>query len=129
MYQPYVDKYYYFKTHHGNSLDNENADKYLRKASREIDALTYNRILKKGFDQLTEYQKEIIKEVCCDHASFLCDNESILGTYLSNYSINGVGMSFGSSWNVYIDNGVAIDRNLYEKLCMTGLCCRSFYYG
>lgn len=128
MYQPYADSDFYFDKFEGTELKG-NADKYLKKASRDIDALTYNRIVYKGFDNLSEYQKEIIQEVCCEHASFLYENESILKTYLSNYSINGVNMSFGGSWNVYVESGVAIDKSLYERLCSTGLCCRSFYYG
>lgn len=129
MYQPYADSAYYLNVFKGISLDEENVNKYLKKSSREIDVLTYNRIVKKGFDNLTEFQKEVIKEVCCEHASFLFENESMLDTYLSNYSINGVNMSFGKSWNLQVSDGVAMDKSLYERLSMTGLCSRSFYYG
>lgn len=124
MYQPYVDITGY-KIYTNNNID----EKYLRQASREIDVLTFNRIVKQGFDKLTEFQQEIIKEVCCEHALFLSENESMLKTYLSSYAINGVSMNFNKSWNMYIENGVAIDRSLYERLCSTGLCSRSFYYG
>ena len=128
MYQPYADSTYYFDTFKGASGSKESIDKYLKKASRDIDILTHNRIVKRGFSNLTEFQKEIIKEVCCEQASFLYDNESILETYLTNYSINGVSMEFGNSWNLYVANGVAMNRSLYSRLSMTGLCCRSFYY-
>lgn len=129
MYQPYVDSNYYIENYSGTVLKDENIGRYLKSASRDIDVLTYNRIVHRGFDNLTEFQKEIIQEVCCEHASFLFENEDMLKTYLSSYAINGVNMSFGNSWNIYIESGVAIDRNLYERLCSTGLCCRSFYYG
>lgn len=129
MYQPYVDSAYYFTVFQGTVLNEENVDKYLKKSSHDIDVLTYNRIVKKGFNNLTEYQKEVIKEVCCEHASFLLENEDMLKTYLSSYAINGVNMSFGNSWNVYIETGIAISKELYERLCSTGLCSRSFYYG
>lgn len=128
MYQPYADSNYYFNIFNGIALNDECIDKYLKKASRDIDVLTYNRIHHKGFDNLSEYQKENIREVCCEHASFLYENEGMIKTYLSNYSINGVNMSFGNSWNIYVDSGVAIAKDLYEQLCTTGLCCRSFYY-
>ena len=124
MYRSYADINYY--TEYSNA---EIDEKYLKQASREIDVLTFNRIIKKGFENLTKYQQEIIKEVCCEHASFLSENREILKTYLYSYSMNGVSMNFGSSWNVLIESGVAIDRSLYERLCSTGLCCRSFYYG
>ena len=124
MYRPYVNI-----TEYKELTNNEIEEKYLKQASRDIDVLTFNRIVHKGFDNLTEYQKEIIKEVCVEHASFLNENEAMLKTYLASYQINGVSMSFGNSWNVHIDSGVAIDRSLYERLCSTGLCSRSFYYG
>lgn len=124
MYQPYVSIEEYQEL-----FDNDIDEKYLKQASRDIDVLTFNRIVQKGFNKLTEYQKEIIKEVCGEHASFLVENEAMLKTYLASYQINGVSMNFGNSWNVHIDSGVAIDRSLYERLCSTGLCCRSFYYG
>lgn len=129
MHQPYADSVYYFDEYNGTVLNSENADKYLKKASIDIDILTFNRIVCDGFENLTNYQKEIIQEVCCEHASFLFENESMIKTYLSGYSINGVNMSFGNSWNIYIDSGAAIDKSLYERLCSTGLCSRSFYYG
>ena len=53
---------YYKETYKGNLDDAENA---LRRASRHIDTLTYNRIVEKGFDNLTEYQQEIITECAC----------------------------------------------------------------
>lgn len=129
MYQPYADSTYYSQEYKGADIDEEKINKYLKSASRDIDVLTYNRILAKGFDNLTDFQKEIIQEVCCEHASFLYENKELLKTYLSSYGINGVNMSFGNSWNIYIENGVAVDKSLYERLCSTGLCCRSFYYG
>ena len=130
MYTPYASKEYYLDTFKGSSFtDNDIIEKYLKSASREIDVLTFNRINHKGFENLSEYQKEIIKEVCCEHASFLYENEGPLKTYLSSYSINGVNMSFGGAWNLYVESGVAISKSLYERLCSTGLCCRSFYYG
>lgn len=129
MYQPYATVLEYEVLFPDNVLDETTITKFLRQASRDIDTLTYNRILKKGFDHLTIFQQEIIKEVCCQHASFLHENEAMLKTYLNNYSINGVNMSFGQSWNLYIENGTAIVKSLYEYLCQTGLVCRSFYYG
>lgn len=129
MYQPYADVSYYEEYIGKAESDDDSLPKYLKQASRDIDVLTYNRIVKKGFENLTDYQREIIKEVCCEHASFLSSNVDMLNTYLSSYAINGVNMSFGGSWNLYIDSGIAIDKRLYEKLSSTGLCCRSFYYG
>ena len=48
----------------GNILPQESAEKILKKASRHIDSLTFNRIQEQGFEKLTNYQKNIVKEVC-----------------------------------------------------------------
>ena len=48
----------------------ENFDNLVRKASRIIDTLTYNRIIGKGFDNLTDYQQETITECCCEIVQF-----------------------------------------------------------
>lgn len=96
----------------------------LRQASRHIDSLTYNRIVAAGFENLTEFQQEIIKEVCCRQAQFEVENEDAISSVLSSYSINGVSMNFGSSWNVFTEHGVAMRRDAYSLLQQTGLCCR-----
>ncbi len=95
----------------------------LRQASRHIDTLTYNRIRGRGFENLTVFQQELIKEVICLQADFEFENEDEINTILSSYSINGVSAQFGSSWNVYTDKGVAMRRDVYATLCQTGLCC------
>lgn len=96
----------------------------LRQASRHIDSLTYNRIVAAGFDNLTDFQQGIIKEVCCRQAQFEVENADIVDSVLSSYSINGVSMGFGAGWNIVTQNGVAMRRDVYALLEQTGLCCR-----
>ena len=108
------------------SLSLEEQEPFIRKACRDIDSLTFNRIRCKGFSNLTPFQQEIIKEVCTRHASFLYENKEIMESYLNSYSLNGVSMEFGGN-NVKFEGGVAMDRSVYELLEQTGLMCRSFY--
>lgn len=96
----------------------------LRTASRHIDSLTYNRIVAAGFANLTQFQQDIIREVCCRQAQFEVENEDAISSVLSSYSINGVSMQFGDSWNVFTEHGVAMRRDVYSLLQQTGLCCR-----
>ncbi len=96
----------------------------LRTASRHIDSLTYNRIVAAGFANLTQFQQDIVKEVCCRQAQFEVENEDAISSVLSSYSINGVSMQFGDSWNVFTEHGVAMRRDVYSLLQQTGLCCR-----
>ena len=99
-----------------------NRQRKLRKAGRHIDTLTYNRIVGKGFSNLTEFQQNVIKDVCCELADFEYENEDMINSVLQSYAINGVSMTFGEGWNVVCMNGVAIKRDTYEFLSQTGLC-------
>lgn len=105
-----------------NVIPSNELNTRLKKASRHIDSLTFNRILGRGFYNLTEFQQGIIIECTCELADFEYENEDMIQSVLQNYSINGVSMSFGSSWNIKVQNGVAIRRDTYEKLSQTGLC-------
>ena len=108
----YVTESYYINTYGGRTVPEENLKSALHQASRHIDSLTYNRIVGRGFDNLTDFQ------------NFECENADEINTVLSSYSINGVSASFGSSWNVFMDKGVAMKRDIYALLCQTGLCCQ-----
>lgn len=123
-YTPYADAEYYKNEFSGTTIQDEDIEKTLKNASRHIDALTYNRIVGKGIDALTEFQVDIVKEVACEIAEFEYENAELINSILQTYSINGVSMSFGSSWNVMVQNGIAIKRDTYERLCQTGLCSR-----
>ncbi len=124
MYTSYAAVEEYKKNY--SDIPDENIEKSLKKASRHIDTLTFNRIQGIGFDNLTEFQKEIIKEVTCELASFEYENEDVITSVLSSYSINGVSMAFGDSWNIKVLKGVAIPTELYETLSQTGLCTLTF---
>ena len=124
-YEPYVSPEYYRDTYQDGAFE-EDAElvRYLRQASRHIDSLTYNRIVGRGFSTLTGFQQELIQEVACQQVDFEYENADMIDTVLQNYSINGVAMQFGGSWNVIVGKGVAMKADTYAMLCQTGLCCR-----
>lgn len=123
MYTPYVTPEEYGTLGSGN-IQPDKLQNALRQASRHVDVLTYNRICARGFEHLTTFQQEVIKEVVCQQADFETENEDEISMVLSSYSINGVSAQFGSSWNIYTEHGVAMRRDVYATLCQTGLCCR-----
>lgn len=123
-YKPYVTPEYYKGEYGGSMIPEELLPAVLRQASRHIDSLTYNRIVGRGFLSLTDFQQEIIQEVICRQADFEYENADEINTILQGYSINGVSAQFGSSWNVFMEQGVAMKRDVYSLLCQTGLCCR-----
>ena len=108
----------------GGEIPSAEAELYINKASRHIDSLTFNRILGKGFENLSVFQQEIIKKVCFDMANFEFDNADMINSVLQSYAINGVSMQFGSSRNIAVVNGVAIRKDTYNLLMQTGLCYR-----
>ena len=118
--EPYVDETYYKENYLG-TLDTEDLAKRLKEASQQVDMLTFNRIRGKGFDNLTSFQQSVIKEVICQHVDFVYENQDMIDSVLQSYSINGVSMSFGQSWNVEVINGIAMKRSTYELLKQTGL--------
>lgn len=120
----YVTDTYYFYTYNGKILK-DNVLRNLKDASLHINTLTFNRIVGIGFENLTDFQKEIIREVVCRLAEFEYENADLLQTPLSNYSINGVAMGFNEKWNVQIQNGIAIPKKDYCLLGQTGLTCRN----
>ena len=123
-YEAYVTLEVYNSLHPDSEIPDKELPGRLRQASRHIDFLTFNRIVDRGFHNLTPFQQEIIREVVCQQTDFEYENEDEISTVLSSYSINGVSAQFGSSWNVYADMGVAIRRDTYALLSQTGLCCR-----
>lgn len=122
-YQTYATKQDYKEIIGENTISEDELERQLRTASRHIDSLTYNRIVGRGFSNLTQFQQEIVKEVCCTLAEFEYENADVINSILSSYSINGVSMQINQSWNVFTDKGVVMKRDTYELLSQTGLCC------
>lgn len=123
MYEPYVTATEYTQFGY-TDIPADDLNKYLIEASRNVDTLTFNRIVAIGFDKLTEFQQSIIKEVVCKQANFLYDNADAIASILNSYSINSVSMTFGSGFNVDVSDGVPIQRTVYSILKQTGLCWR-----
>lgn len=123
-YEPYASPGYYQGKYEGTLIEDDDLKKALVQASRHIDSLTYNRIVGRGFSNLTRFQQDIIQDVVCQQADFETENADEINSILSSYSINGVSAQFDSSWNIFTDKGVAMKRDLYALLCQTGLCCR-----
>lgn len=94
-----------------------------QRAESDIDMLTFNRITAKGFEDLTDFQKERIKRSAALQVRFIADNSELLESPLSAYSISGVSMSFDRS-KVIAVGGACTTVQVYGLLVQTGLCCR-----
>lgn len=122
-YTGYATPEFYINIYKGSTVPEKELEKSLRQASRHVDSLTFNRIVGKGFDALTNFQQDVIKEVVCQQADFEVENADVINSVLQTYGINGVSMQFGESWNVYVKSGVAMKKDTYALLSQTGLTC------
>lgn len=108
---------------YSGNIPAEELEKRLRRACRDIDSLTFNRIVKAGFENLTEFQQGLIKEAVELHADFCYENAELLESPLASYAINGVSMSFDKSKIVTVGD-VTTSSEVYSLLMQTGLCYR-----
>ena len=120
----YVDFEYYESTYGGNVITAENALRAFQNASDAVDALTYCRIVERGLDGLTPFQKGIVQRVVCALAEWQEEHGDMIDSPYSSYSINGVAATWGASRNVRNIGGTLIPSRLYAELVKTGLCYR-----
>ena len=120
----YVNYEYYADTYGGTAITADNAPRALQKASDTVDALTYCRIVERGVDGLTPFQKGIVQRVVCALAEWQENNSDLIDAPYNSYAINGVSVSVGSAKTVKQICGVMIPSGLYAELVKTGLCYR-----
>ena len=119
----YAEQEYYEKI--SGVITTDDLERRLYIASRHSDTLTVSRIVARGFENLTEFQKDVVRLVVCKQADFEAENESLINSVLSSYSINGVSMGINAGgWNVTVQDGVIMRADNYAMLEQTGLCCR-----
>lgn len=116
----YVDGVYYKANFEGNILPYEGINSKLDRASDQIDTLTYNRIVRIGFDNLTEFQKDKVRKAICIHAEFIEQYGDYIDTPLSGFSAGSTSVSF----NTNKVNGITTTQEVLNYLKQTGLTCR-----
>lgn len=110
----------------GGSLTEKELDAALERASRQVDMLCFGRIRRRGFEKLTEFQRDSIIEAVCRHADFLAAYGDALESPLASYGINGVSMTFDASRIVH-QGGVTVSGEVYGLLLQTGLAHRGVW--
>lgn len=120
----YADLNFYKTVYVGTITDDTVINRLLRKTAFFIDTLTYNRIEKIGFENCSNYEKEIIKEVNCQLVDFYFENEKDLKTIINSYSLNGVSITYGEDNNNIITiNGITLLNSTYTLLKSTRFTC------
>ena len=70
-------------------LENEEIEKYLEFASIDINKATLTRIERRGFDNLTTQQKDLIIKATCLQAEYIKEEGIYDDNSISSYSIGG----------------------------------------
>ena len=115
----YATSEYYLGTYQGTVIKPEDLDRALSRASDEIDSLTYNRIRAKGFDNLTEFQQEKVRQAACIQADFQAQYGEFLSNPLGAFSAGSISVNFREKVN-----GVAASSEALRLLGQTGLTSR-----
>lgn len=119
----YIDADYYTETYHGTKLTGNDIEKYLKLAQEKVDSMTFNRIVKIGFNNLTDFQQEKIAEAICVQAEYIKEN----GTddeqeLISSYSVLDISVSVDSN-NVSKAHKLHMSDRAYSLVHKTGLDC------
>ncbi|NRT88108.1 hypothetical protein [Clostridium beijerinckii] len=116
----YTDETYYKDTFKGSIISDDELANKLERASDQIDSLTFNRIVGKGFDNLTSFQQDKIKKAVCLHADFVEQYGEYIDMPLSGFSAGSISVNF----NANKVNGITTTQEVINYLNQTGLTCR-----
>ena len=102
-------------------LENNEIEKYLELASIDINRATLTRIEKRGFENLTSQQKDLIVKATCLQAEYI--KEEGLYDDVSSYSIGG-DLTVNTKEGTEINDKLKISKLAFFYLKRTGLTTR-----
>ena len=130
----YVDEGYYLEIFEGNKIDDlDELNKILILAQEKIDSITFNRIVRIGIDNLTEFQKDKVKKAICYQAEYIYENgfnNEENKQDISSYSVLDINISVKDKDTN--EKTQAEKENMsemaYDLIHKTGLDCRSYRF-
>jgi hypothetical protein len=113
----------YFK--YGNNIfeNGENIEKYLELASIDINKATLTRIERRGFDNLTNQQKDLIIKATCIQADYIKEEGTYDDESISSYSIGG-DLTINETESQDMADKLKISKVAFSYLKRTGLTPR-----
>lgn len=105
------------------TLEDNEIEKYLELASIDINRATLTRIEKRGFENLTSQQKELIVKATCLQAEYLKEEGIYDNVDLSSYSIGG-DLTVNVKESSEISDKLKISKLAFSYLKRTGLTPR-----
>ncbi|MNO37504.1 hypothetical protein D3C76_275870 [compost metagenome] len=105
------------------SIPTEQLDKALERASDQVDQLTYNRIVARGFSNLSPFQRKKVIKAVCEQADFAFKYGDYLTMPLSGYGAGSISMTFKATEGA---GGIQTTDEIINLLLPTGLTNRGF---
>lgn len=118
--KPYADNDYYNLDFFGEKKisDPKELNEKLILASQKIDEITFNRIIGRGFENLTKFQQQKIKDAVCYQANYILEN-GIESTDITSYNILDINISIDKKENKAAKLNVS--EIAYNYIKQTGL--------
>ena len=104
-------------------LEDEEIEKYLEFASIDINKATLTRIERRGFDNLTSQQKDLIIKATCIQAEYIKEEGIYDDNSISSYSIGG-DLTVNEKESQDIEDKLNISKLAFFYLKRTGLTNR-----
>ncbi len=120
--EPYAKEADYTKYGSGN-IKGKELEKYLELASIDINRATLTRIEKRGYNNLTEKQQDLITKATCVQADFIKEEGIYDDDEVSSFSIGG-DLTINKKENQKIYEELEISKVAFFYLKQTGLTNR-----
>lgn len=112
-----------YKKYGSGSLNDDEIERYLELSSIEVNRATLTRIEKRGFNNLTEQQKDLIVKATCLQADYIKDEGVYDDDSISSYSIGG-DLTVNEKESTDIADKLNISKLAFFYLKRTGLTSR-----
>ena len=112
-----------YKKYGSGSLNDNELEKYLELSSIDVNRATLTRIEKRGFNNLTEQQKDLIIKATCLQADYIKDEGVYDDDKIESYSIGG-DLTVNEKEAIDIADKLNISKMAFFYLKRTGLTNR-----
>ena len=123
MINVYATKEDYYK-YGSKVLESEETEKYLELASMDVNRATLTRIERRGFNNLTAQQKDLIIKASCIQAEYIKEEGIYDDDSISSYSIGG-DLTVNEKESQNIADKLNISKLAFFYLKKTGLTNRT----
>lgn len=126
----YVASEYYTSIFKGKSLPKDEIERYLQEASEKIDSITFNRIVAKGFNNLTDFQKEKVQRAVCYQAEYIFENgyNDEDNQDIASYSVLDISVNIKTDSKKTQAEKECMSEMAYDLINKTGLATKGFRY-